>query len=39
LKRLKDFKGVVKCFGTEPLCQFFNTLKFVVKVELAQLEL
>jgi hypothetical protein len=39
LTRLKDFKGVVKCFGTDPLCQFFNTLKFTVKVGLAQLEL
>lgn len=36
--RLKDFKGVVKCFGADPLCQFFKTLKFVVKVELARLE-
>lgn len=39
LTRLKNLKVVVKRFGADPLCRFFNTLKFAERVGLAQLDL
>lgn len=36
---VRNFKGVVKCFGADPLCRFLETLEFAERVELAQSDL
>lgn len=39
IDEVRNFKGVVRRFGADPLCRFFKTLEFAEMVGLARPDL